>query len=70
MYIKNGWESRYDYEGMSNTEKYLGRKLHTQDNCWEIAKVGYVVLTVVVTYTLITEFNLNSFIGFFTNYLS
>lgn len=42
-----GWNSRYDYDGMSNTEKYLGRKLHVQDNCWVIAKILFGVLIVV-----------------------
>lgn len=48
--MDHGWRSRYDYDGISNTEKYFGRKLHTQDNAWGIAKVLYVLLAILLVY--------------------
>lgn len=48
----HGWKSRYDYPNMSNVERFMGRKLHVQDNCWSIAKILYVVLGILVVYLI------------------
>lgn len=45
-----GWRSRYDYTGMSNTEKYTGRLLHQQDNCWRISKVLLVIFGIYILF--------------------
>ena len=50
--MSKGWRSDYDYVGMNNTEKYVGRILHVQDNCWRIAIVVGVVLIVIVINTI------------------
>ena len=47
-YFKNGWYSSYDYDGMSNTEKYTGRFLHQQDRCWGLAKIFMVILAIYI----------------------
>lgn len=65
----NDWKSRYDYPGMSNLEKLSGRKLHTQNNCWSIAKVLFIVFAIVVAYTILSsDIHLSDFINFY-NYL-
>jgi hypothetical protein len=63
----SGWKSRYDYQGMNNLEKLTGRKLHTQDNCWSIAKALYVALAVLIAYIALSGgINLRDFIAFFS----
>ena len=49
----HGWKSRYDYKNMSNTEKLTGRILHVQDNCWNMAKVGFVIFGCLVVYFIL-----------------
>ena len=51
----SGWKSRYDREGQSNVEKYMGRKLHVQDNCWTMAKPLLVLFVIVLIYVIISE---------------
>lgn len=69
MSINYGWQSRYDYEGMSNTEKYYGRELHSQDRNWAATKIVYVLFIIACAYLLITELHWSSFVSFFTTYL-
>ena len=49
----SGWKSRYDHEGQSNTDKYMGRLLHVQDNCWTMAKIVYPVYIAALIYVTI-----------------
>ncbi len=65
----SGWKSRYDYQGMSNLEKIAVRKLHTQDNCWSIAKVLLIVFSILIAYIILSSnISLRDFIDFY-NYL-
>lgn len=64
----SGWRSRYDYPGMSNLEKLTGRTLHTQDNCWSIAKILYVAFVILIAYIILSgSINLRDCITF-SNY--
>ncbi len=61
---KNGWKSRYDYPEMSNTEKFMGRKLHVQDNSWFMAKIVMTIFVVFVAYLIINgDLSLSGIIG-------
>lgn len=64
-----GWNSRYDSLGMSPTDKYFGRRLHVQDNYWEMAKPVAILAVVLVVYLLVTELCWASILSFFTNYI-
>jgi hypothetical protein len=68
--MKNVWKSRYDYPDISNVEKYMGRKLHIQDNSWLTAKVLIVVLIGFTVYLVISgDLNLTGVINLYNNYL-
>lgn len=63
--MEHGWKSRYDYEGMSNVEKHFGRKLHTQDNAWGIARFFYVLLAILLVYCYLKgDFSLSAVANF------
>lgn len=62
----HGWKSNYDYPEMSNVEKYLGRKLHVQDNFWTMAKIIFVVVGGLVVYLIIDgDLNFKGIIDFY-----
>ena len=63
-----GWKSKYDYDGMSNVEKYMGRRLHVQDNCWGMAKILFIILAGIIFWLIISG-DLNPFSGI-KNFLS
>lgn len=50
-----GWRSRYDREGQSNTDKYMGRKLHVQDNFWAMSKPLMILFILVLIYCIKSE---------------
>ena len=64
-----GWISRYDYAGMTNIEKYMGRELHNQDNCWFLAKIFLFALVILIGYLILNgDLNLTGAARFY-NYL-
>jgi len=63
-----GWKSDYDYESMSNTDKYFGRKLHVQDNFWRVGKpLLYLFWFIVIVCVIKGDIghDIRGIIGFF-----
>lgn|GEM_PF-4486915 len=45
-------KSPYDYPDMLNFERLAGRQLRSQDNAWSIAKVLYLLLFILIIYSI------------------